>query len=149
MKEYEPSKKEVRAQMFKDVKSFGKKVSNIRNIKDFSVSLIGSTFVTGTYPYIIPRVYRAFKEHTSSCTSQQNRAEEYGMGPGIVLGICSWFAQMWGYGYLASKGHAKALLIPLATNLASGIYELGAKWKKNARERVRYTKGLEDNLESK
>lgn len=46
------------------------------------------------------------------------------------------FAQVMGYSYAVEHDHPEALLIPIVTNVASGVYEAGRSVYDNARQRV-------------
>ena len=73
----------------------------------------------------------------------------------VVSGICSGLVvgvggQLSGYVYALEKGYPEVLLIPVATNVASGAYEIGRKMYNNARQRVlekHKTEGLEATIQ--
>ena len=91
-------------------------------------------------PYVIPSI-------ASSFVIKNDLKEEPGNElPGSVLGLFSLAAQAYGYYYLYKKGHPEILLLPVATNVVSGIYE----WARSAKRRVAVRKSsseLENRIE--
>ena len=98
----------------------------------------------GNFGYAIPSFKRKFEEigdraYDSSANVSISKAEGvgsflFGSGFGLVLS----FAQFGVYCNLSDKGYPEVWLIPVATNLASVIYErcIRKKLKKNAQEKT-------------
>jgi hypothetical protein len=116
---YKPSRKEVLTEVVRPVRETGKKVG-----KYFGDSLIEMLAV-----YMTPTAIRKFSNINT--------------GLGMALNA----AQLLTYVSLAKKG-IPAYLIPLATNVASGIYETGKFVYKKAEQRlIGKRKSLEGKLE--
>ncbi|MDP4039696.1 MAG: hypothetical protein Q8P57_03900, partial [Candidatus Pacearchaeota archaeon] len=107
-------------------------------------------------PYILPTTIRLFKyEETSSSEESSEEIKldathHVGFSAGFFAGIGLDIAQVMGYSYAVEQDHPEALLIPVVTNVASGVYEVGRSMYKNARQRIlekHKTEGLEATLQ--
>lgn len=134
---YKPSKREVVGRMFGDTgRFFGKASRNIKNtiayknVKDFfgSIGYTGGCLVIA--PYIIPTDVRFLTEPFST-ENPMTTAKGIGGIIGFLGGAVGIMGQLAGGIYLANdEHHPEVLLIPLATNLASGAYEWYRKTRK-------------------
>ncbi len=110
MNNYKPTKKEVLKEMWDGIR---KSFNDVKNISKESV--IGA-FTRNTFLYIIPSALK-------SDTYMFKDSFPVKIGGGM-LGMIGIAGQMTVYNEVYKKGYPEALLIPVATNVASGIYEL-------------------------
>jgi len=151
--EYQPTRKEVLSETWNGVRSkftrenaskFGK------SLKAFSEYTLGIGSLMLAIPYIVPTAVRNFR-NVDENTSKTTLAEDIGGYTGTACGILADIGQLGGYYYVAKEGYPEFLLIPVATNLASGIYEIGRKMYNDAKQRVlekHKPEGLEATLET-
>ena len=117
--DYKPTREEVLAEVVRPTKEAGKKAG-----KYLKQSLMGSLVA-----YIIPTALRKTPNHK-----------------GTNLEVALDAFQIITYSQLAMKG-IPAYLIPIATNVLSGIYEAGRFIYKNAEEKlINKNKSLEGKL---
>jgi hypothetical protein len=83
---------------------------------------------TSVIPYIMPSFYVSMKAISQS--KSDDFTNSYTVG--VVLGIAGWMGQYTAYNYAVNHNHSEALLLPIATNVGSALYE----WGKNAKKRV-------------
>jgi len=57
-------------------------------------------------------------------------------GAGVLFGVVGYFVQLSLYCYACQKGHPEVLAIPVATNLASALYEKGRKVRKMLEDKI-------------
>jgi hypothetical protein len=152
--EYQPTKREVLSEIWNGVRSkfTRENTSNVgKSLKDFvGMYAVGTAFMVGM-PYAIPTYARGFKNHENSDYDLEMNAQIVGEIGGIVTGVVADIGQVVGYGYAVKEDHPEFLLIPVATNIASGVYEIGRKMYNNARQRVldkHKSESLEATLET-
>ena len=137
-KEYEPTKKEVLSEMWNGIRNkFTKEnVSKVgKSLKDFGACAGGIAGVMLAIPYIIPTTVRDFR-NSNGDTGGNSLAQNIGGYTGVFSGLVADIGQVLGYSYAVKENHPEFLLIPIATNAASGAYEIGRKMYFNAKKRV-------------
>jgi len=135
--EYKPSRREVLSQMGKDVKGLAKTISNSgKQIKDFAKGFAVISGTIATFPYYILKDIRAITEE-SKPEKEVPQAKFAGGVCGFFTGIGFLAAQMYGYYYAIENEHSEVCLLPLATNIVSGAYELGRMWYRSAADKVK------------
>jgi len=133
--QYKPTLREVIGEMSQDLASpVSRTVSDLTRkikeadfktpLKDFFILAGGIASVIQLLPYILPT---HLKIKRSSKSRDLNVAQNIGGYTGMGVGFLGIMGQAYLYGE-----HPKYLLVPLATNLASGLYE----WQKHAKQRV-------------
>lgn len=115
--DYNPKRKEVSVDLVESVKQVG-------------LSSLKTTAALNLLPYVLPTAKKFFK----SKALISSEIAEYGMG--AIAGIALGAAQIAGYSYMVEKGNSEILLIPIATNIASGIYEAGRGIYNNAKQKL-------------
>lgn len=140
---YEPSNKEVYAEMWYGIKDLLKRnlPKTIRLLKDFGVYSGDIAVKVALAPYAIPTGVRKIEEsesdgRVSKDWDDYSLAQKVGSWAGAYGGIAIDIGQIVGYYLLAKNDHPEALAIPVATNLISGVYELGRLSYRNARQRI-------------
>ncbi|MEI7718245.1 MAG: hypothetical protein WCI72_00120 [archaeon] len=137
-----------------------------RNIaKDFTREFMASVGVINLGPYMMAstkRVFASDRQPIQNNTSQNTlipdnnvrtcyvpsaSAERYGLSTGVFAGLVLGLGQFIGYNYALKYGHYEVLFIPVATNVASLVYEQGRKVYKRAEQRVVESKTNKCNLE--
>ena len=151
-KAYKPKKKEVLGEVLNGVKDkFTREKMKIREklTKDYLSNFAQGFLVTCAIPYLLPRVVREFKEGPYDPNPRKNTSiKDRGFNDGVGLGLVGWIGQAVGYGTIVNKTHRpEILLIPFATNLTSGAYELGRKMYKKAESRL-ISRHQESSLET-
>ena len=164
---YKPNAREVLTELYRFAKE--EELPRIeKSTKEFLKYLMGTAAVLTLSPYAIPTVRRLAMEgqpctdntpinnpipdNNTSVTIPDNvvsntHAENWGIGLGLISGIAIDTGQVLGVYYAAQHGHYEVLFIPVATNVASGLYELGRKVYKKAEQRVVASKTDRNNLE--
>jgi len=142
VEEYNPTKKEI----VKEIGSGFKSTFSKENLKDFGKNLkdfggyCGFVFsLVSIAPYIIPSTIRSLNEPSSpeDKETSMNKAEEVGAFTGLGGGVIGWFVQLGSYVHIADKYNLPEIgLIPVATNVLSGIYEFGRHSYKKAEKRL-------------
>jgi len=109
--------------------------SRFQSIGTFSKNLASVGALTVVAPYVIPREARCWmasfrRSHSSSVGSADaaeslNSPESLGILSGLFGGALCNLGQVTAYVHLALDGRPELLLVPVATNVASGLYELG------------------------
>jgi hypothetical protein len=144
--EYQPTRIEILSEIWNGVRRCGK------SLKDFGKYARKQGELMLTIPYIIPTAVRNIRNAKSDGDlSKYSLAKNIGGITGVIGGLVADIGQVVGYGYAVKEDHPEFLLIPVATNVASGVYEIGRKMYANARERVlekHKPKGLEATLET-
>lgn len=120
IEKYIPTKGEIACEMVrmagKGMMSFVKGTGNV----------LSSFFQTAGYfavmPYTIPSVKRRWNDPNGLASKDIN---PFGIAFGIPAGVVSWGGQIIGYRYLYDNGYGELCFLPLATNVASGMYEVG------------------------
>ncbi|HLC56342.1 MAG TPA: hypothetical protein VJJ23_03855 [Candidatus Nanoarchaeia archaeon] len=144
---YAPTKSEV-------VKEIGNGfVSYIKDWKfkdsNLKYAIESLLFVT-IFPYILPTTIRSLNKPLTA--EEKNRTytktEDVLTGLAIVAGIGGIVIQVVGYYQLARHDKEEFLLIPVTTNVISGIYEIGRHQVDNAKRRLidRNKRSLDDKL---
>jgi len=141
---YEPTKGEILGEAFSQVRTLVHK-DNIREtcntIKEFSKTALGMGLTIVTAPYMIPTAVRKYRDVESSERKFEHPTHEQAQYAGAITGffggIGMEIAQLAGYVYLRYHDHPEVLAIPVATNVASGIYELGRSVCSNASQRLK------------
>jgi len=139
MDEAYPSRREVYKEIFSRTKD---KLLNFgESVKEAGISTVAATSLIALMPYRIPTIVRDFREYDASGRLENGiwkkaSSEKIGASLGIVLGLSSWALQAAGYQYLCNHGHSEALALPLATNVISGVYELGRRHYKKVRNQL-------------
>ena len=136
---YEPSRREICAELWCEFKDLSKKIisGTGKSLKEFGslASLGGAVMVVS--PYAIPTAVRVFREIKDDDGSNKiSLAGTVGAYIGLYCGLAADTGQVFGYAYVADRGYPEAFAIPIATNVISGVYELGRKAYKNARQNV-------------
>jgi hypothetical protein len=154
--EYKPTKKEVFNEILNEFKSKSiaksKSITNRaskagKSLKDFGkVYVVGTALMAGM-PYAIPTYARSFKEAKENPSYFETNAEDTGANCGFITGTMVDIGQFLGYVYAVSEDHPEALLIPLATNVLSGAYEIGRNIYKNTEKKLIEKHNIK-NLES-
>ncbi len=133
--DYNPTRREVLEEMARGV-------FNRDNLKDIGVKLkqTGEGFISmnvflNICPYILPTTIQGVRE-VSQTENKNSRAENVGLSIGLVTGLALDAAQVIGYKYAIQHDHSEALLIPVITNVASGVYEVGRKMYTKAKQRL-------------
>jgi len=154
-KEYQPTRKEVFGEMVNEVKQYFSE-DNLKNIgtklKQIGETSLGMAEFTSLFPYVLPTTIRALKDAKTSLSGKTEFNPTYNVGfpAGFVGGIGLNIVQVMGYSYAVKQDNPEALLIPVVTNVASGVYEFGRSMYKNVRQRVlekHKTEGLEATLQ--
>lgn len=157
---YEPSRKEIFGEIFRPMKNYVSK----NNIKRLGQEIIdgGKMFLLGTaslavLPYALPSSVKvlieceaerkSFKVKVKDVRSSISAySEDMGVVSGLVAGVTLNIGQVMAYNYLVKNNHPEVLLIPLATNAVSGIYEGGRYLYRKAKNRL--IKKHRESLES-
>jgi len=142
-KDYEPTKGEILEEAFSQVRTLVHK-DNIKEtfntIEEFGKTAWRFGLFMVTTPYMLPTAVRNYRDGSSEGklgNPKYEQAQYAGALTGFFGGIGADVAQMAGYLYLDFNGHPEVLAIPVATNVASGIYELGRSVCSNARQRLK------------
>lgn len=134
---YEPTRREVVREMARSLKVSR---ANLKSLKNIAMDFVASATSTAFALYIIPKVARCIRSKEDSSNSEEvdfsSDIQEIGLYAGFITGVVSWSAQTAAYSYAARNGHSEALLIPVATNVASGVYEIGRFMYNRARDRL-------------
>ena len=121
---YNPSRKEVAFEVMKDI-------GNDLKETGMNVAEVASLFALG--PYVCPTVRRFFSEGDAKIEiNKLNFTHCIGYTVGCIAGFALDFAQALGYVYAVRNNHSEVLLLPIATNVASLLYEKSKK----AREKL-------------
>ncbi len=134
-KEYSPSAKEIVNEVHKDVKDYLSKKPYVPYL-NFLSSAIKSFIFINIMPYALPSTINYLKK--SDFLLMYDNPKEWGCYIGVVLGAS--LAIITYAEYIPKKLSLEYLLIPVATNLGSGIYET----VKSARNRL-----IEKNIQTK
>ena len=147
---YEPTRKEVFVEIFGNIGGDYFTKDNIRNLRkgftDASKIFFASTATLVSAPYVVPSFSRLIKE-VGDEDVQLKVLERIGLHSGFFTGLVADIGQLFGYFYLAVDDHPEALLIPLATNVVSGLYEIGRHKYRSVRNRL-VEKHRRESLES-
>jgi len=161
--EYQSTRKEVLSEILNGVRSgvrskFTKEnASKVgKSLKDFGAYAVGTGGRMLAFLYIAPTVVRIIRDPKpdkpdSDSSPYYSSAEIIGGYTGTIGGIVADFGQVVGYTYAATEDHPEFLLIPVATNVASGVYEIGRKIYSDAKERFlekHKPEGLEATVET-
>ena len=120
-----------------------------KSVKEFVTMMIADGLIWATAPYYLPTAVRLHRQEQGH--PFQGTSIEY---TGGMIGACLGFAadggQLYAYSNLVIHDHPEALAIPAATNVISGMYELGRVVYKrgraaymNARQRLVESRGEE------
>ena len=153
--EYQPTKKEVFGEMVKEIRQHfrGDNVKNIGSkLKQTGENFLVAAGLVSICPYILPTIIRGVKDSKSSSyeNTQFDATHHVGYSIGLLSGLALDVAQVMGYSYAVEHDHPEALLIPVATNVTSGVYKIGRSIYNNARKKVlekHKTEGLEAKLQ--
>lgn len=131
--QYKPSGKEVLEEVLK-----GDYISRAtKPVRDFCYGFVKFYSIITTFPYAVPSYVRKFrnKEYFSFLEKGTNA-----MGVGLVLGSVAGAGtdvfQLASYIKTAVEDHPAVLLIPVATNAVSAVYEMGRRTYLNARDKL-------------
>ncbi len=129
---YEPSRKEV----FKEMCDYSKNCLSKKwtLFKKNSAYSVKKAMFIATYLYYIPTTIRKCLEKDNIWLEKKEIPENYQFA-GLVGGISLLMPQTIGY-ILLRQEYPELLLIPLATNVFSGAYELGRYQYEKARDRL-------------
>ena len=150
---YQPTKGEVLGEIVGGVgrkltrENFSKVGKSVKEFSEFYI--VGNMFMAIT-PYIMPYLVRRLKEHKQG-SEDLSMAGFLGGTIGLVTGGMLTIGQIQIYQFAMTQDHSEVLLIPVATNAVSGVYEIGRKMYKNAKQRLidkRQSDGLEATLQS-
>jgi len=139
---YNPSGKEV----LKEIHSMITSKFTKKSLKEFAFSSVKITRDVLALTYAAPTMYRKVKNNKEGETSL---AEWVGGFTGLAIGLAADVGTVLEYHYNLKQSHPNLWLIPVATNLASGGYEIGRKLYKDAKQRAldkRNGKNLETTL---
>ena len=126
---YEPSLKDIITQIYKEGKYVFNIFANKKNIKEFSRGFLKTYLYMGFTPAIIPSTSTYI---TNACYGKEDKkisteipitsAQTSGHVIGAILGTITAIGS---FSYVANstKDNKELLIIPLATNLISGVYE--------------------------
>ena len=135
-KKYKPTLREIAKEMGTPLVREYSKASNairrgFKNIGDLALGGLfgGTTGLVGGY--ITPSAIRYFRELKQNCSVEEEPSSSMIIG-GRLGTLLTGASQGLGYGYFCEKGHPEVLLIPLVTNLASGLYE----WYNHSKNKV-------------
>ncbi|MEI6731734.1 MAG: hypothetical protein WCK90_03575 [archaeon] len=156
--QYQPSGREVLGEITDGITNGVKKVVNMNTLKSMGKAaaiIVGVPLVVNSLPYWIPTLIRLNKGLSSPAAGRnaennnRNNNEPDGQNTNepsflektawavCVVGVpVSIIGQIYAYSYAIEQGYGKALLIPVATNIASGLYEIGRKVYKSAEKRL-------------
>ncbi len=136
---YRPTKGEVWGEVWNGIKSKFTKEKFSRTgkaLKDFSEEWYEGTKGMVILPYVVPSVRRSVREYKRDVKFPLWTVKDTGVAAGFVTGFVADMGQIIGYGYVVSKGHPEVLLIPVVTNVASGVYETGRSLYRDAKQKV-------------
>ncbi len=140
--EYKPNLREIVKEIGSDVKKFFDNTPTMLKATYGTAKIFGKAtggVIVG--PYIIPSIVQAFRKIDSEIKPIKQHEVIVGQALGVMPGSLVIFSQMHLYSDLIRKGHPEVLLVPVATNILSGIYE----WGRSAQRRlVKKHKDLED-----
>ncbi|MDO8508574.1 MAG: hypothetical protein Q7S27_02720 [Nanoarchaeota archaeon] len=118
-----------------EIKNMAERVNRRSNFINFLVpSTNGACFAV--LPYLLPTAIRQsnepnrgikFGDLEGELSDSAIKSAQLGFYAGWVVGGTANVLQAYIYSYLAFNEHPEALLIPVATNVLSGIYEIGRK----------------------
>ena len=132
--DYQPNNKEI---IFEIARGLGFNSNNLRRVAEFLPTSLGAAAALVAMPYAVPSSVRMARNLAAETGSGQPLdAGQAGVFAGIAVGLSADIGQLIGYFYLARNDHPEALLLPLATNAASGVYELGRHLYISARDRL-------------
>jgi hypothetical protein len=135
--EYKPTRREVLEEMMR-----GDCVSKAtKPLRDFTRGFVKGYGLLATLPYFIPTFVRCNKKGNNNILANLDApgTENVGGTIGAILGGISTFCQAiyaTGLAFGEFGGHREYLLIPLATNALSGVYEIGRNSYLNAKAQV-------------
>ena len=116
--DYEPSQLEILGAMYRDGKKF---VSTAHQAsKKFVVNTSLISIEVGLMPYTIPSFSTSSRGLPIKEPAELSDNE---MLFGAFAGVISWVGSAIGIGYAGYHNHPEVLGIPVATNIASGLYE--------------------------
>lgn len=149
-KNYEPTKREIRTEILRDLRGLLSKENLSRtgkSLKKFGAFAGGVCGAIIVIPYCIPTAIRGLRE-TESQTGQLTLAENVAGWTGAIPGAAIDVVQGCGYHYLATHNHPEVLAVPVATNVVSGLYEVSRAVYKNARQKLigRHNREITDTL---
>lgn len=143
MTDYEPRGKEIRAEMWNDLKGkLGCVKDCAKDLKDFGVLAAQMSIGLTIAPYLMPSLIRTGKEVSRDIEAGRRKkreftiAEDCGAFTGLVAALAVNVGQVYLYSSLANNEHPEVLAIPVATNVVSGMYELVRSSYKNAYSRL-------------
>lgn len=148
--EYQPSTREICAEIWHEFDSTYKgdflRAGNA--FKQFGFLSVGFGGLIALGPYAIPTLIRTMNGERLFTDGKYPSVERFGSLIGAAIGVSAIIGQTVGYNYLATHDHPEALAIPIATNIVSGIYELGRKSYRSARQRLleRHSREISDTL---
>ncbi len=143
-KEYTPTRKEVFEEIGRGLAKTGKNigtglVKTGEAIKNFCMGLGVGLLEISKIPYIIPTYVRQSKELKEKNLGDYHleKSEIAGLLASFIASGVGFIGQIALYEHLVKETkHPEIWLVPVATNVASGLYEIGRKMYNNARERV-------------
>jgi hypothetical protein len=132
MADYEPKLTEIVTETFKDIGravtptgEIGRGIKAVaKGVCEFGKGFIISTVYTGIAAYCIPTTVRKLKDDSIHLPDREYLIAA--TAAGNVIGTVTFLI---GNGYLIYQYGPKVLLVPVATNAASYIYEKGRKTK--------------------
>lgn len=136
--EYQPSTREICAEIWSRGEDSHKRNLQIAGsaLKEFCFSSTKICAITALGLYTIPTVGRKIREEIAIKDEIDSLPKHYGELTGGAIGTVAGVVQLFGYCHLATGDHPELLSIPVATNIISGIYELGRTSYRNARQRL-------------
>ena len=110
--------------------------SKIKSVAEFSASAARCVSALFVIPYILPTSVRQIKEYKDEPLQTLSASQNARIGVGFGLGVVTYLGEFIGYAYAATDDHPELLAIPVATNILSGVYEVGRMQYNKARERL-------------
>ncbi len=144
---YVPTKSEIAKEIGNN---FVDSVKNLKFKNSILEEAVAIMALINIFPYSIASAIRYFKEPVSE--EEKNRiytkTDHVITVSSILAGVCGVGMQVFGYYQLARHGKEEFLLLPVATNVISGIYEIGRYQVNNAKRRLinRHKGSLDDKI---
>ena len=142
---YQPTQKEILNEMGyqlgENLKKFKEKsLVTIKNTKDFFsgylTGVVDTIALTHVGNSVLEKVFTGLFEEKNTSVEETSESNIRGASIGAITSL---IAQGYIYYKLVDDGHPETLLIPVATNIASGLYE----WQKRSKLKIIERKSLE------
>lgn len=145
MNNYKPTRKDIVKEMCKGLEI---KNETYKTFKKNAGDILKGTIGASILLYALPSIKITNDEHKKDFHGLMNSTELLNfIDIGNLIGLGGWYLQYRGYKELIEQGYP-AWILPVATNVMSGIYELKGYYDNTKNKLIENHKGLEDKVES-